>query len=103
MGIGNGNGNGLMGLVIIAMARVWLICVLVPLSSRPGAGPVGRGVDAGAGRGVGLVCRLDAVDPDRRGGRSLGLERIDMRGKFVLPGRGLVEFCRRGNDDMVAG
>ncbi len=108
-GIGSGKGNGLTGLVIMAMARVWLTCVLWPLSSLAGVG---------AGRGVGRAC-CDEVDPERkcppmfparpcceeldaeRKWPPVVPERIDMRGKFELPGRGFVEFWRRGVEDMV--
>ena len=79
----------------MAMARVWFICVFVPPSSRAGVGAC-RGAGAGAGRD----CR-ELIEDDRSGGLSLDPDLIDIRGKLVLPGRGLVEFCRRGSDDMM--
>jgi hypothetical protein len=42
-GSGSGSGRGLTGLAIMAMANVWLTCVLVPLSLLGGDRGVGRG------------------------------------------------------------
>lgn len=131
-GTGRKKGRGLTGLAIMAMARVWFICVLVAASSRGTAGrgawagwlgrrggtargapdPIRRWDRSAAGR---IVMRGNSVRSGRGGRGGCGdsvdptlvcvgfpVGRIDMRGKVVLPGRGSVEFVWRWAEDMVA-
>ena len=90
-GIGRGGGRGLTGLAIMAMANVWLTCVVVPLSLLGSDRDVGRGCGLDGAWPPAVVARLGG---DLRGG---GLAPLGTRGNAELPGRGLVEFVGCGN------